>query len=178
MDQFNTDYIDRHLSGAVDEIKKHPGLIGGAVFVLAGIGIAALVLNQRTGPTRWEQFRGRIDPRGWGEASGLRGRFDDLADAVRTGLSDAGERADDFRRDVRHQGRRWFNDARHTSKKAFKTGSKRARGYARDAGQYAKDHAKEGGAILALVTIAAAVAAAALETRRPDSALRRLSRGS
>ena len=35
-------------------------------------------------------------------------------------------------------------------------------------------HAREGGAVLALVTIAAAIGAAALETRRPDSRLRSL----
>ena len=53
---------------------------------------------------------------------------------------------------------------------------KSAHRYAREAGDYARDHAKEGGAILALAAIAAAIGAAALDARRPDSRLRSLTR--
>ena len=48
--------------------------------------------------------------------------------------------------------------------------------YADDAGAYARDHAREGGAILAVATIAAAIGAAVLESRRPDSRVRRIVR--
>jgi ElaB/YqjD/DUF883 family membrane-anchored ribosome-binding protein len=157
---------------ALAEIRKHPGIVGGVVAVLAGVGLATLLLNQRTGPTRWETLRGRFDPRGYGD--GLRSRWEDLADTVRHGLHEAGERASDLRDDARHRGRRWYDDARHSSRKAVKRHGKTARRYAHDAGAYARDHAKEGGAILALATIAAAVGAAALDARRPDSQIRKL----
>jgi hypothetical protein len=54
--------------------------------------------------------------------------------------------------------------------------AREARRYADEAGRYARDHAREGGALLAVVTIAAAIGAAALESRRPDSRVRRITR--
>ena len=159
---------------ALAEIRKHPGIAGGVVAILAGVGLATLLLNQRSGPTRYERLRGRIDPRGWIDTGGLRDRFGDLADTVRHGLSDAGERASDFGDDARHRGERILHGARHSSRKALKKHGKTARRYAHDAGTYAKDHAREGGALLAIATIAAAVGAAALDARRPDSKLRSL----
>ena len=160
----------------IDEIRKHPGITGGVVAVLAGVGIAALLLSQRSGPTRYESLRERFDPRGWVDTDGLRGRFGGLADTVRSTLSDAGERAHDFTDEARHRSSRWFDDTRRGSRKAIKKHSKTARRYASDAGHYARDHAKEGGAILALVTIAAAIAAAAYDTQQPDSKIRKLGR--
>jgi len=159
---------------ALAEVRKHPGLTGGVVAILAGVGLAALLLNQRSGPSRYERLRGRMDPRGWIDTDALRHRFGDLAEGVRHGLTDAGERASDFGDEARHRGERIFHGARHSSRKALKKHGKTARRYANDAGAYAKDHAREGGAVLALVTIAAAVGAAALEARRPDSRLRSL----
>ena len=159
---------------ALAEVRKHPGVASGVVAVLAGIGIAALLLNQRSGPTRYERIRGRMDPRGWVDAGALRGRFGDLAETVRHSLSEAGERASDFSEDARHRGGRFVHDARQSSRKALKKHGKRARRYAHDAGDYARDHAREGGALLALATIAAAIGAAALDVRRPDSTLRSL----
>ena len=159
---------------ALAEVRKHPGVTGGVVAVLAGIGIAALLLNQRSGPTRYERMRGRLDPRGWVDTGALRGRFDDLAETVRHGLSDAGDRAADLGQDARHRSERLLHEARHSSRKVLKKQGKKARRYAHDAGDYAREHAREGGAILALVTIAAAVGAAALDVRRPDSKLRSL----
>jgi len=161
---------------ALAEVRKHPGVAAGVVAILAGVGLATLLLSQRTGPTRFESLRGRINPRGWVDADGLRTRFEDLTETVRRGVSDAGERAADFGEDARHKSRRFFDDTRHTSRKALKKHGKRARHYASEAGTYARDHAKEGGAILALVTIAAAVGAAALDARRPDSKIRSLGR--
>jgi len=159
---------------ALAEVRKHPGIASGVVAILAGIGIAALLLNQRSGPTRYERLRGRIDPRGWVDTGALRGRFDDIAETVRHSLSEAGERASDLGEDARHRGERFVHDARHSSRKALKKHGKKAKRYAHDAGAYARDHAKEGGALLAVATIAAAIGAAALDIRRPDSRIRSL----
>jgi ElaB/YqjD/DUF883 family membrane-anchored ribosome-binding protein len=159
---------------ALAEVRKHPGITSGVVAVLAGIGIAALLLSQRSGPTRYERLRGRIDPRGWIDTAALRDRFGDLTETVRHSLSEAGERAADLGEDARHRGERLVHGARHSSRKALKKHGKTARRYAHDAGDYARDHAKEGGALLALATIAAAIGAAALDVRRPDSRIRSL----
>lgn len=158
------------------EIRKHPGIVGGVVAILAGVGLATLLLNQRSGPTRLQSLRGRLDPRGWIDADALRGRFDDLAENVRHGLSDAGDRASDLGDEARDRSSRWWRSTRKSSRKALKKHGKTARRYAHQAGDYARDHAKEGGALLALATIAAAVGAAALEARRPNSPLRSLGR--
>jgi short-subunit dehydrogenase len=159
---------------ALAELRKHPGIAGGVLAVLAGVGLATLLLNQRTGPTRFQRMRGRMDPRRWVDGDGLRGRFDDFAETLRHGLSDAGDRATEFTGDARDGADRWWKDTRKSSRKALKKHGKTARRYARDAGGYARDHAKEGGALLALATVAAAVGAAALDARRPDSRLRSL----
>ena len=159
---------------ALAEVRKHPGITSGALAVLAGVGIAALLLNQRSGPTRYERIRGRLNPRGWVDTGGLRDRFGDLAETVRHSLSEAGERASDLGEDGRHRGERILHGARHSSRKALKKHGKTARRYAHDAGDYARDHAKEGGALLAVATIAAAIGAAALDVRRPDSRIRSL----
>ena len=63
--------------------------------------------------------------------------------------------------------------AREARRYAEDTG-RSARRYAGEAGRYAKDHAGQGGALLAVATIAAAIGAAALESRRPDSRVRRV----
>ena len=159
---------------ALAEVRKHPGIASGVLAVLAGIGIAALLLNQRSGPTRYERLRGRIDPRGWIDTGALRDRFGDLAETVRHSLSEAGERASDLGDDARHRGEQILHGARHSSRKMLKKHGKTAQRYAHDAGAYARDHAKEGGALLALATIAAAIGAAALDVRRPDSRIRSL----
>ena len=159
---------------ALAEVRKHPGISSGVLAVLAGVGIAALLLSQRNGPTRYERIRGRLDPRGWIDTGGLRDRFGDLAETVRHSLSEAGERASDLGDDARHRGEKLLHGARHSSRKALKKHGKTARRYAHDAGDYARDHAKEGGALLAVATIAAAIGAAALDMRRPDSRIRSL----
>lgn len=159
---------------ALAEVRKHPGISSGVLAVLAGVGIAALILSQRNGPTRYERIRGRLDPRGWIDTGGLRDRFGDLAETVRHSLSEAGERASDLGDDARHRGEKILHGARHSSRKALKKHGKTARRYAHDAGDYARDHAREGGALLAVATIAAAIGAAALDVRRPDSRIRSL----
>jgi short-subunit dehydrogenase len=159
---------------ALAEVRKHPGIAGAVIAVLAGVGLATLLLNQRSGPTRYERIRGRIDPRTWIDTDGLRGRIDDLAESFRHSLTEAGERASDLGDDARQRGGKFFQGAQQSSRKALKKHGKTAKRYARDAGAYAQDHAKEGGALLALATIAAAVGAAALDMRRPDSRIRSL----
>ncbi len=159
---------------ALAEVRKHPGISSGVIAVLAGVGIATLLLSQRNGPTRYERLRGRLDPRGWIDTGGLRDRFGDLAETVRHSLSEAGERASGLGEDARHRGGKFLHSARHSSRKALKKHGKTARRYAHDAGDYARDHAKEGGALLAVATIAAAIGAAALDVRRPDSRIRSL----
>jgi len=162
---------------AVDEVRKHPGIAAGVVAVLAGVGIAALLLNQRSGPTRYERIRERVDPRGWFDAEALRHRFDDIARGVRHGADGlthraadlggyASERASRFGHDARAQADHWLHRSGGKSGKSMKRYAKQARRYAEDAGDFARDHAKEGGALLAVATIAAAIGAAALESRR------------
>ncbi len=161
---------------ALAEVRKHPGIAAGVVAVLAGVGLATLLLNQRTGPTRLETLRGRLNPRDWVDTAALRDRIEDLAETVRHGLNEAGERAGEFSEEARHRSERALHDARHASRKAMRKHGRKARLYARDAGDYARTHAREGGALLALATIAAAIGAAALDARRPDSKLRGLTR--
>ena len=162
---------------AVDEVRKHPGIAAGVVAVLAGVGLAALLLNQRSGPTRYERIRERVDPRGWFDAEALRHRFDDIARGVRHGAEDlthraadlggyAGERAERFGHDARAQAEHWLQRSRKKTRKPMKRYAKQARRYAEDAGDFARDQAREGGALLAVATIAAAIGAAALESRR------------
>ena len=162
---------------AVDEVRKHPGITAGVVAVLAGIGLAALLLNQRSGPTRYERLRERVDPRGWFDAEALRHRFDDIARGVRHGADGLGhraaelgdyasERAGRFGHDARTRADHWLHRSGRKSRKPMKRYAKQVRRYAEDAGDFARDHAKEGGALLAVATIAAAIGAAALESRR------------
>ena len=159
---------------ALAEIRKHPGITGGVIAILAGVGLAALLLGQRTGPTRMQALRGRMDPRGWVPTGDLRDRFSDLTESVRQGLSEAGDRASDFGDDARHRSQRFVQDARHSSRRVLRKRGKQAQRYAAEAGDYARSHAREGGALLAVATIAAAIGAAALDARRPDSRLRSL----
>lgn len=161
---------------ALAEVRKHPGITAGAVAVLAGVGLATILLNQRTGPTRLQNLRGHLNPRGWVDTAGLRTRFDDWVETARHSLAEASERAGDARDDARHFSERFLHDAKHSSRKALKKHGKTARRYAGKAGGYAREHAKEGSALIALATIAAAVGAAALDARRPDSKLRALGR--
>lgn len=159
---------------ALAEVRKHPGVVAGAVAVLAGVGLATLLLNQRTGPTRYETLRGRLNPRGWVDTEGLRSRFEDLAETVRHSLNDAGERAHNITDDARDRGGRWWKQTQKSSRKALKKHGRKARRYAEDAGDYARTHAREGAGLIALATIAAAIGAAALDARRPDSRLRNI----
>lgn len=161
----------------VDEVRKHPGIVAGVVAVLAGVGLATILLNQRTGPTRYERIKTRLDPRGWFDAEALRHRFDDIARGVRDSADDLGQRAADFgdhagervgrfSEDARDRADAWYRRAKKKSRRPMRRYTKQARRYAEDAGDFARDHAKEGGALLAVATIAALIGAAALESRR------------
>ena len=166
-----------HEFNVVDEVRKHPGIVAGVVAVLAGVGMATILLNQRTGPTRYERIKTRIDPRGWFDAEALRHRFDDIARGVRDSADDLGQRAADFgdhagervgrfSEDARDRADAWYRRAKKKSRRPMRRYTKQARRYAEDAGDFARDHAKEGGALLAVATIAALIGAAALESRR------------
>ncbi len=170
------------------EARKHPGVTAGSIALVAVAAIATVLLTQRTGPTRYRQIRDRLDPRGWFDAEALRHRFEDISRGLSDTAEDVGHRAEEFSDDARHQARKLFK----RGKKAVSPNKRRkytraARGYAEDAGrtarhyadvggQYARDHAREGGALLAVATIAAAIGAAALESRRPDSRIRRIAK--
>ncbi|HEV7228450.1 SDR family oxidoreductase [Brevundimonas sp.] len=120
---------------ALAEIRKHPGVAAGVVAVLAGVGLATLLLNQRSGPTRYERIRESVNPaRLW---SRLR----------------AGERL----RDVRdHAEGGWDRVSGFADRLAGRDSRRRA-------ADYARDHAQEGAAAAAVATIAAAIGAAALK---------------
>ena len=60
----------------------------------------------------------------------------------------------------------WLHHSGKKTRKPMKRYARQARRYAEDAGDFARDHAREGGALLAVATIAAAIGAAALESRR------------
>jgi hypothetical protein len=159
---------------ALAEIRRHPGISAGTVAaVLAGAALA-LYLNQRSGPTRYQRFRQRIDPRGWVDTAALGGRLHDAVDAFRHGAQTFGERAGAYADDARHEADAWYRRTRKGRKRALKTHGRTARRYADDAGAYARDHAKEGGALLAVAALAAVVGAAVLESQRPDSRVRRM----
>jgi short-subunit dehydrogenase len=120
---------------ALAEIRKHPGVTAGVVAVLAGIGLATLLLNQRSGPTRYERLRESVRP------SRLWSRL----------------RAGDRLRDVRdHAEGGWDRVGAFTERMIGRDSRHRAAAYARD-------HAQEGAGAAAIAAIAAAVGAAALK---------------
>lgn len=120
---------------ALAEVRKHPGITAGVVAILAGVGLATLLLNQRSGPTRYERIRESVRPsRLW---SRLRAgdRLRDVRDHAQDGWDRMGELSERF------VGRRRREQA----------------------AAYARDHAQEGAAAAAVATIAAAIGAAALK---------------
>lgn len=173
---------------ALAEARKHPGITAGGVALVVLAAVATVLLTQRTGPRRYERIRDRLDPRGWIDAEALRHRFEDIARGMTDRVENLGDRAGALGGEAGHKASRWFKraekavshgqrdryerEARHYAEDAGKT----ARRYAGAAGRYAKDHAREGGALLAVATIAAAIGAAALESRRPDSKFRKLAK--
>lgn len=172
----------------VQEARRHPGVVAGALAVLAGVAVGTILLSQRTGPRRYEELLDRLDPRGWIDAEALRRRFDDISRGVAEGVETLGDRAEEVGDDARHGVRRWLKRGRkavspskrrryaRTARSYAHDAGETARRYADGAGRYARDHAKEGGALLAVATIAAAIGAAALESRRPDSRVRRIAK--
>lgn len=156
-------------SSLLAQARMHPGVTGGGLALIALAGVAAVLLTQRSGPTRYERLKARVDPRNWdlphvGRKRTPAERLGRWSERVR---DDAGHWAGDAARGAE----RWFRNAAD----AFPAEEieERARGAGRMArdgavrtGRFAKDHAREGGAILALATIAAAVGAAALEHHR------------
>lgn len=160
---------------ALAEVRKHPGITAGSLAVIVLAAVGTLLLTQRTGPRRFETIRDRIDPRGWIDAEALRHRFSDISRGLTERAGDLGDRASDLSDDARYGARKLLKRGRRAvSEKQRRKYAREARRYADEAGRYARDHAKEGGALLAVATIAAAIGAAALESQRPDSRVRRI----
>lgn len=159
---------------ALAEVRKHPGITAGSAAVLVLAAVGAVLLTQRTGPRRYETIRNRIDPRGWIDAEALRHRFDNITRGLEERAADLGDRAGDLSDDARHGARKLLRRGRRAvSEPQRRRYAREAGRYAESAGRYAKDHAREGGAVLALATIAAAIAAAAIDSRNPDGHVRR-----
>lgn len=170
----------------VAEVRKHPGIVGGAVAVLAGVGFATLFLRQRTGPRRIEVIRDRLSPRQWaaelalGERLGALGRrvredTHDIAEVSRDRAADFGhdlsdrardfgDRARDFADDARERFDGWRYDRRRRHKRKQAVAS--ARHAAESARSFASDHAREGAALFTVALVAAAIGAIALENRK------------
>lgn len=170
----------------VAEVRKHPGIVGGTIAVLAGVGFATLFLRQRTGPRRYEVIKDRLSPRQWVEEMGLGERLGafgrrvrddalDVADETRDRAHDLGDRARgfggmardralDFADSARDRFDSWRHDRRRRHKR--KQFARSARGAADSAREFASDHAREGAALLAVGLIAAAIGAIALENRK------------
>lgn len=160
---------------ALAEVRKHPGITAGTLGLVLLAAVGTILLTQRTGPRRYEALRSRIDPRGWIDAEALRHRFEDISRGLTERAEEIGDRAGDFSDDARHGARKLLKRGqRAVSDKQRRKYARDARRYADDAGRYAREHAREGGALLAVATIAAAIGAAALESRRPDSQVRRI----
>ncbi|MEH6697347.1 MAG: SDR family oxidoreductase [Brevundimonas sp.] len=140
------------------EVRKHPGIAGAVVALLVAVGVGYVLLNQKSGPTRFERWKTQANPRRWRmpampsmpdmpwlarlRSDGMDGRLE----ALQSELDRYGGRA-----------RRGLEDA-----------GGRARRYASDAGHYARDHAKEGGAVAATVALLGVLAAVALKARQND----------
>lgn len=131
-----TEYPMVRQFSALAQARMHPRATAGGVLAIVGLAVIAILLAQRSGPSRYERIRERMNPRRWVEASGVR-HWGDRARGRASGL---------YRR----------------AADAF-PGEELERG-ARGAGRFAREHAKEGGALIALATIAAAVAAAAVQS--------------
>lgn len=130
----------------VAEVRKHPGIVGGAVAVLAGIGFATLFLRQRTGPRRIEVIRDRLSPRQWAEELGLADRLSAFGRRVRDDTLDVAEtsrdRASDFSHDLRDRASDLGYDLRDRASDIGHGLSGRARnlgGRARDFADEARD---------------------------------------
>ena len=174
----------------VAEVRKHPGIVGGTIAVLAGVGFATLFLRQRTGPRRYEVIKDRLSPRQWADELGLSDRLGafgrrvrddaqdvadttkdraydlghDISDRARDFGSRAKDRALDFADDARDRFDSWRYDRRRRHKRKKVMGS--ARQAAETARDFASDHAREGAALLTVGLIAAAIGAIAFENRK------------
>jgi len=137
------------------EVRKHPGIAGAVVALLVAVGVGYVLLNQKSGPTRFERWKTQADPRRWRmpsmpampwlsrfRADGMDGRLE----ALQAELDRYGGRA----------------------RRGLEQAGGRARRYASDAGDYARDHAKEGGAVAATVALLGVLAMVALKARQND----------
>jgi short-subunit dehydrogenase len=148
----------------VAEARKHPGLTAGGLGAVLLLGLVALLLGQRQGPTRYQRWRARLDPRSW-TADWRRG-FEAAMEGIEEGAHEAGHRAATARRKAGRSLRRFGREANsRLPREEFEAGLRSARGGMDRAGRFARDHAREGGVLAALLTVGAAVAVAALDGR-------------
>ncbi|HEV7351900.1 MAG TPA: SDR family oxidoreductase [Brevundimonas sp.] len=146
------------------EARKHPGVTAGGLGALVLLGLIAVLLGQRKGPTRYERWRARLDPRGW--TAGWRRGFEAALDGLGDGAQEVGHRADRARREAGRNLDRLTREARRRlPREELQAGLRSARRGADRAGRFARDHAREGGVLAALLTVGAAVAVAALDGR-------------
>lgn len=156
-------------SSLIAQARMHPGIAGGGLAVILLAGVAAVLLSQRSGPTRYERLKSRVDPRNWdlphfGRKRSSAERLNRWGERVRHDASDWAE-------ETARGAQRWFKGAAEAfpvdeiEARARRAGHAAREGAVRT-GRFAKDHAREGGAVLAVAAIAAAVGAAALEHHR------------
>jgi hypothetical protein len=178
----------RDLDDVIAGARKHPGLTVGSLALITGAAIVTILLMQRTGPRRYDWIRERLDPRAWVDAEAMRNRFEAITRTLSEGAEDIGSRAGSLSDETRYGAgrllrlgrratspsarRRYARQAHDYASQAQKT----ARAYAGEAGQYARDHAREASALVAIATLAAVIGAAALEGRRLDNGVRRVSK--
>jgi hypothetical protein len=155
---------------ALAEVRKHPGITAGALALVGVTALAVILMSQRSGPTRFDRLRAGLDPRGWGRnswhlrdrASHFTDRAGDLGRHLRDEAGEFGGRARSSAEDLISR----LADILPTAK--AESATHKAGRYAKRAGSFARDHAREGGSLLALATIVAAIGAAALDARRND----------
>ncbi|MFN5617277.1 MAG: hypothetical protein ACK47T_01625 [Brevundimonas sp.] len=146
------------------EARKHPGVTAGGLGALLLLGLITLLLGQRRGPTRDQRWRVRLDPRGW--TAGLRRGFEATLDGLGDRVQEVGHRATRVRQEAGRSLDRLGREARQSlPREELQASLRSARRGATRAGRFARDHARGGGVLAALVTVAAAVAVAVLDGR-------------
>lgn len=146
------------------EARKHPGVTAGGLGALLLLGLITLLLGQRRGPTRDQRWRVRLDPRAW--TAGLRRGFEATLDGLGDRAQEVGHRATRVRQEAGRSLDRLGREARQRlPREELQASLRSARRGATRAGRFARDHARGGGVLAALVTVAAAVAVAVLDGR-------------
>ena len=143
------------------EVRKHPGIAGAVVALLVAVGVGYVLLNQKSGPTRFERWKTQADPRRWRMPSmPSMPSMPDMPWLARFRSDGVEERLEALQAELDRYGGR--------ARRGLEDAGGRARRYASDAGGYARDHAREGGAVAATVALLGVLAAVALKARQND----------